>query len=37
VLKLLYRARLKVFSWYLWALALAVIVGWVPLELVQYH
>jgi undecaprenyl-diphosphatase len=37
VLKLLYRARLKVFSWYLWALALAVIVGWVPLELVKYH
>lgn len=36
VLKLLYRARLKVFSWYLWALALAVVVGWVPLNLHGY-
>lgn len=36
VLKLLYRARLKAFSWYLWALALAVLMGWVPLDLVVY-
>lgn len=36
VLKLLYRARLKVFSWYLWALAMAVIVGWVPLDWAHY-
>ena len=36
VLTLLYRARLKLFSWYLWALAIAVILGWVPLDLVYY-